>query len=395
MSPGKLVVMALGIAWLSGWSGGARAQECADDNGCSKGFTCQVTAVSGCTEPAAMPRQACPPGAGGCAADFAPAPPVAPCRTEETRSCAPGPCASDSDCGTGMLCHQRDTGSCSVAPTPPCMGGVCPPAPPPVCTDSVERVCVPRYTLPCAQASDCGEGFSCDAHEQCSCGGTGGSRASGPGSSGAAGAGAPTPSPDPDADAKFVPAPPAASDAGAAEPVPGKPSDCGCKPSAEKYCRPLEITCKVDTECPGEFGCQISVSTPGTSACGPSLPGQDGGVCAERPAPPPVETGRCVPPYYGQDLPLRGGSGGMSGGGSSGDVPVSSPTTPTPGTTNPTPAPPSGTPAEAVEENAEAPASSVEACTVQRVGSGTSGAFGMGALALSLAAVFVRQRRRR
>jgi hypothetical protein len=105
--------------------------------------------------------------------------------------------------------------------------------------------------------------------------------------------------------------------------------------------------------------------------------------------------GHCVPPYYGQDLPLRGGTGGMSGGGSSGDVPVGSPTTPTQGPANPTPAPPSGAPGQPVEEGAEAPAESVEACTVQRVGSGTNGAFGMGALGLSLAAVFVRQRRRR
>jgi hypothetical protein len=140
--------------------------------------------------------------------------------------------------------------------------------------------------LPCELASDCGEGFTCEAQKRCGCS-----------------AGGTEPSAEPD-----LPA-----DAGAPTdfraPVP--PPECTCEVTAEKYCKPVEVVCQADADCPGDFTCQVTAtsgSSGGTGGAGGAFacnPAADGGCAATRPA-PALEERRCVPPYDGVAVDLGG-----------------------------------------------------------------------------------------
>jgi hypothetical protein len=379
MTGGKFAVMILGCVALGAWAEGASAQSCTDDTGCPKGFTCEVTGISGCAAPTPAARPACD---GGACTQPLPAVPVPACDPQEYRSCVPGNCMADSDCAAGMVCHERSTGTCSVDVTPPCLSGMkCPGAAPAVCTETIEHICLPRYVLPCEQASDCGDGFTCESQSVCGCSG---------GSSGSAGVPVPsnpsTPAP-----------PPPAMDAGAAEPQVDPafaraplPPDCTCEATKEKYCKVIEVVCRADSDCPRSFTCKQSYEVASGPACFVPANG-DGGTCGA--ALPPVNVYRCVPPYESLDP----GYGGKAEGG------VGNPTT-TPGTPGVKPplAPQPGTAADAgTAQNPEldhgtAGPSHVKACSVVQPGAERSAsAVSLWAALMSLAAAWVFSRHRR
>ncbi len=391
MSPAKLAWMVLGSAGLlSGWAIQARAQQCSDDAACPRGFTCEVTAVSDC----AAPAPACEPGK-ACA--MAPTP---TCESREYRSCVPGVCQTDADCASGMVCHEQRQESCAVAPSPPCAdGGLCPRPTPPSCETKVERTCLPRYLLPCEQAAQCGEGFTCEAQQQCGCSG------------GMAGAGAPIPQPQDGGQAEPAPsipapAPPAdrpAPEADAGAPSMPGPPDCSCTPTADKYCKPIEVVCTSDAECPALWKCTVTGTSGGpTPMQGCAVPeGQDAGICGggDRAFVPPPETRRCVPPYADVNvgIPSRGE-----------DAPAESPRPGTPGSVNggptssPAPNPvmqpdagivPPSSPQAPADDDA---ATHVTSCSVSNAGAGRH-AFPLWAAALSLLAAcgFAARRPRR
>lgn len=391
MLAGKFAVMILGCVAVSGaWAEGASAQSCTDDTGCLKGFVCEVTGISsGCAVPTPAARPAMYDG--GAASPPLPGDlPVPACETREYRSCVPGHCMADSDCASGMVCHERSTGTCSVAASGPCLSGMkCPDPAPAVCTETIERICLPRYLLPCAQARDCGDGFTCEPQSICGCSG---------GSSGSAGAGSATPNPAPSV-------PPPAQDAGAAEreadrafaPAP-LPPDCTCEPTKEKYCKVIEVACRADSDCPTSFTCKQSYEAASVPDCFAPANG-DGGTCGA--ALPPVNVYRCVPPFQNLD---PGYGGKAEGGGSTPTTPTTTPggpTTPTP----PPVAPRPGTAADAgvgqhpVQDDgtgASAGPSHVKACSVANLGADQStSTVGLWASLMSLAAAWVFARRRR
>jgi hypothetical protein len=394
MSAGKFAVMILGcVAALGAWAEGAGAQSCADDTGCPKGFSCEVTGMSNCGASTPAARPACDGGA--CSQQPLPELPVPACDPQEYRSCVPGNCMTDSDCATGMVCHERSTGTCAVAPSGPCSSDMkCPPPAPTICTETVEHICIPRYVLPCEQASDCGDGFTCEPQSVCGCSA---------GSSGTAGAGAagnPVPS---------TPTPPPAMDAGAAEPQADRafapappPPDCTCKPTDEKYCKVIEVVCRADSDCPKTFTCKQSYVASTGPACVAPAKG-DGGTCGA--ALPPTNVYRCVPPYENLD---PGYGGKDEGGGGYPTMPTTTPENPTTTTPPPIGAPRPGTadagvgtgtgqnpvPADGSGSEANGP-SHVKACSVVSPGVEQSGAGGLWAALMSVAAAWVLARRRR
>ncbi|HKP56362.1 MAG TPA: hypothetical protein VJV78_06570 [Polyangiales bacterium] len=317
MSRASVAVMVLSVAGLGAWVGGARAQECTGDTGCPKGFSCQVTAVSSCA--AGAPTPDCGPNETCTRPAMQPLPPPM-CETKEYRSCVPAECMSDSDCATGMVCHTEEASDCAGAAESdlPCKDGICPPRePPPDCTTKVKHQCVPRYLLPCEQASDCGEGFTCEAQKRCGCS--------------AGSAGTPSSGQAPPVDAA-KPAPqdggqgdrePAADAGVPADLVAPPPPDCTCEVTAEKYCKAVEVVCKADSDCPGDFTCQVTATSGSSGGSGGAAATCPMGSCPALPAPPPpVEERRCVPPYDGVavdlgGVPTRGGettgAGGKSG----------------------------------------------------------------------------------
>jgi hypothetical protein len=150
---------------------GADPTTCTADSDCTKGFTCQVVGASAC------PGYACAEPAAGVDAEACPSPP--PCDPTVIKGCMPGPCTTDSDCATGMVCYADSYTSCpSSEPVPSCPKNADCAAPAPAidagaCTTGSVKSCVPRYDLPCTVASDCGDGFTCapDSVTECSGGG--------------------------------------------------------------------------------------------------------------------------------------------------------------------------------------------------------------------------------
>jgi hypothetical protein len=189
-----------------------------------------------------------------------------------------------------MVCHKQKISECSggaaVPACPPDQPCAVPDAPPqePSCTEHELAECVPRYVLPCQQHSDCGEGFSCEASEECMCSGSAGA---------ARDAGSPRPSADQNG---FAPVP--ARDAGSDTPeshgdaaVGGVPPICECHPSEQKHCALQAKTCNADQDCPRDFAC-VTYTDAGSVSCAKSDAG-DGCV--------PVETQpyekRCEPRF--------------------------------------------------------------------------------------------------
>lgn len=256
---------------------------CATNADCGRGYECTVVGVSGCAS------AACPPGASCPASE--------PCAPMETRACTPAHCASTADCADGMVCHEwTQPGAvtdCYCAPD--AMNCNCGAANPPI----VVSLCTPRYVLPCGTAADCGDGFSCEQHNDCNC--TGG--------------GVPTPG-----NAGASPSPP--TPAGGAGPDAGDPIDpmptpsCDCGPP-ETVCVANEVVCQSATQCLPGWSCEPDAVATAPSCVGPDCPP------AQKPLP---ARSLCRPPYYGAhsggDLQVPGvptsGTGTGTGNGTAG-----------------------------------------------------------------------------
>jgi MYXO-CTERM domain-containing protein len=186
------------------------------------------------------------------------------CFTEEHRVCTGGapPCAKPD--GDEADCAEPE---------------------PEECTLETSTACLPRYFGACEAASDCGEGFTCDAVEECSCGGSSG----GGGSDGA------RPEDAPDGGDAFAPA-----DAGAPTP----PDECTCEPTGTNHCVAAKTACTEATaaaDCPSGWTCEDNPE-------GVCFSGPDGSGCT--PADPPK---LCRPPFSDLGGGARGDDGGENG----------------------------------------------------------------------------------
>lgn len=333
--------------------------------------------------------------------------------------CSPLPCASDADCASDMVCYSETRTNCAELPTCPKDADCVAPADG-GCTEETMSACVPRYVPPCDTDSDCGVGFTCEAQEECTCGGSAGTGSAGPGtpsSSGSAGSGssgaAPAPAPPADGGAAD-PIPDPAPDGGAEPPPDAKvPSDggtdvapptCTCTPTDVKTCKLTVVACSTASDCPAGFTCEDNPS----GSCWAS---SDGSTGCDTPDPAKI----CAPPYT--DL-LNGGGRGVDAGGEVGvgtPLPSTDPSAPTGtggatgsgGATTGSTEPPkgssgSGSSATPDDPNAHEAAASNDdgedvvthaGCTV--AGAPRESALGYGLVALGLAGLFGARRRRR
>lgn len=383
-------------------SAAARAEACGDQT-CPKNWECQSV-------PGATTDLACAPGAD------CPAPP--PPTTIEV--CAPLPCSSDADCASDMVCYSETHTECDSAP--PCAkAGDCPAPADSACTTVTQSACVPRYVPPCGADADCGVGFTCEAQEECACGGSTGTAggptpSSGGGSAGSSGSGG-----------SFAPAP--AADGGAADPAPpedggatppdekmapdaGAPSepppDCVCTPTNTKTCKLVEVACNTASDCPAGFTCEDNPS----GTCWASSDGTSG---CDTPDPAKI----CAPPYTdlvrgvghaadaGGELGIPTDSTGTGApeppkGDSGGTGPVGS--NPDPGSGGQTSGSNTGSGAQAPTDNPTAPHDADPAqgsdevvthggCSIASAPDATSASYGL--VALGLVGLFGARRRRR
>ena len=248
-----LPVLGAGVTWAVPAAPPSEG-ECAEDSQCPAGYTCEVTGGSSCACPAG---EACDCGA-----------PV------EYRSCVPGPCASDADCGDGMVCATYEV-PCAGVDVPCSSDGNCG-EPPPSCESETKSICAPRWVLPCQVDADCGSGFTCEETEICTCSGGGGTPTE-PDSPGGGDSGSGSSGEAPDA------MPPA--------------DDCTCEPSGTKYCHAVEVTCSDASACPSGWTCETYTSAIDCAAPDPA-DGSEPPPC-DVPADPPASSGICLPPYGG------------------------------------------------------------------------------------------------
>jgi hypothetical protein len=271
----------------SAWA--ALGDTCATDADCGAGLVCETVGGTACAC-AAGESCDCP-------------------EATELKACMPGPCESDTDCGDGLICvsYEVPCATPAIACTP---DSECPEPPP--CTPTTASVCAPRWVLPCEQASDCGEGFTCDPIEVCTCSGGASEPAtpvpappdSGSGDSGSSGSGDSGSSGSSDSEA------------------PPPPEDCTCAPGEEFACRPVEVACEDDAACPSGWSC-IKADAVSTPPCAPDQP------CDPLPPQEPMTSGTCAP--AGWALASDTGTGGTDRGlevanGSAEVAPTASPT---------------------------------------------------------------------
>lgn len=243
----------------------ALADECSAESPCPKGFACE--AVAG-----ACPAIACAPDSKECADT---------CTPETVNVCVPTPCAKDSDCDANMVCHSQDALQCTGGTAVACPADVeCDLITQPECKTVTMTSCVPKWTLPCQEASDCGEGFTCEAAEECTCSGSSGSAGSvEPAQGGATAA--------PSEGTATVDGVPEASQTG---------DSCTCRTLDTKYCKIVERTCDTEKPCQSGWTCSASAATRGTT----SSSGGDDTATSE-----PAES-VCMPPYF--DVSVRSGT---------------------------------------------------------------------------------------
>ncbi|MGD0835661.1 MAG: hypothetical protein ABSB49_03340 [Polyangia bacterium] len=213
-------------------------------------------------------------------------------------------CASDSDCGQGMVCHSQTMTTCSGAG---CAKGVeCDAVA--LCATSTVNACTYRALLPCSSDTDCGSGFTCQPTvvESCS--------ASAPNPSSGDSAGASTGGISGSASVAL----PSPVDA----PVGGT---CTTSTSYPGYCQLTTATCASDADCPAPYSC---LDSPTSVTVGVATPVQapvalDGSAIAPTPEPIPataVDGGAPLPPSPGKtcQLPMR--DAGASGAPESADA---------------------------------------------------------------------------
>jgi hypothetical protein len=193
---------------------------------------------------------------------------------ETIRECRPAPCEDDDDCGD-FVCLTIEVASCegggatpACPPDTECEAPAEPPAEP-RCTTEEQKLCGPPWADACETAADCGdaERFTCAPVEicQCSSGGSGGSGGSG--------------------DA------PSSEDGGASEPAPADAGpECSCVPTGDNYCKPNEIDCTADSECPEDWTCVASAEDSGACSFDPDT--------NEEMCPTPTTTKHCAPPGW-------------------------------------------------------------------------------------------------
>ncbi|TDP77595.1 MYXO-CTERM sorting domain-containing protein [Bradymonas sediminis] len=258
--------------------------ECSVDSDCGENFVCNLSQA-----PCASPPP-CDPGSGEECQDM-PA-----CEPETSGRCEPAPpesCETVADCEGGLVCVTYTYETCTGWAEPACdpSGESCPepgPTPDPECTTETEGYCLPPYLAPCESASDCGEGFECNAPEICSCSG-----------------GGPT---DPGAPAE------GGDREGGEQPMPPQ-EDCACEPGDVKYCELPEQECQTDADCAGELICAelpggMSPAPDGTCTSTPD--GET--VCEEFESPEPQESvSYCLPAdferWIGSGIPGHAGYG--------------------------------------------------------------------------------------
>lgn len=280
----------MGSLLVCTWAASAQAQNlCEKSEDCPTGYNCET--FQGTTPPcAATPckmGEACEP------------PPDCVQQPIEYKQCAPASCETDADCGAQAVCFSQTRAECSggaavdVACAP---NEMCPkpePAPEQTCSEYTVKQCLARYVLPCEQDLDCGEGFSCQAGEECTCSGSAGSGSSDkPAAANDAGT------------AYFAPVPPA-EDAGVAKgdaAVSGASPTCECHPTELKHCELKQVSCSVDADCPSDFVCVASASD--AIACAAPREGGDASFVACDPK--PAEK-RCEPRFYAGQGPTRAG----------------------------------------------------------------------------------------
>lgn len=276
----SMPVAAALLTWLAVPRAAHALERCEVDADCGKGLECQIVGATDCAAPA------CPPDA--------PCEPVE-CEPSIAKACMPAECTVDADCASGMVCHEWsragacETANCacsSAAPDCSCPDPVCEPP-------TIQKLCTPRYVLPCEAAADCGDGFTCEEQQSCGCSGSDGS--------------APTPG---------RAQPPA--EGGGDSDVPPAPlgPDCSCEPSGQLACVPTEIACTGDESCPDGWSCaEVAEDAPKCSGEG-----------CDHPAPKPSER-LCFPHYYGgigndagaDGAPVRGEDESDSGSGAPSD----------------------------------------------------------------------------
>jgi MYXO-CTERM domain-containing protein len=233
--------------------------ECASDADCGTGMICQTFDSQVCTAYACVDGQPCP---------------APTCEPVQYHECVPKPCMADSDCGDGMVCLTQTSTSCPPQPAYDCIDpNNCPKIEPVDCVQTTSSTCAPKYMAPCTVDADCGAGFNCVSQESCTC----------------SGGGAVPPS---SVDGGVVYA-----DAGTASRDP-LPSDCTCTATGVNSCEMQVIACTANSDCPADWTC-VPYATGGTGCAVAVYP--DGGTSNYMCDPAQQTTttySQCEPPYY-------------------------------------------------------------------------------------------------
>lgn len=299
------LIASVGVSSLA-----AAQSECESDSDCGEGMICMDYGQAPC--PARPP---CEPGTDCPDIEWE-------CPDVSFRSCVPGPCETDADCGDGLKCTAFEFAECSGSPGAlPCDSDDEPcefEEPEPVeCTMGVTYECAPAWSGECEADADCGPGFTCTEAESCWC------------SAGSA------------------------SEDGEDGPV---TSECGCEPSGHFYCELNEVECDSDGDCESGLTCQELFDGHGTNCAvtegprpvtpaddggdpdDPSVPDQDGeddeGPFEEDPfiCEPEVREPRslCLPPNYLDHARDFGGVGIAESGSAVGSGPQGATNAPPP-----------------------------------------------------------------
>lgn len=337
-----LAFTALGCLGLVGTAHGEAQSTCTTDADCARGTTCQVWAIVATTTPACPPNEICASaGTGGTTAtgaipaDGGTATPNGGTRaspggtsgagnatgaggspdsggttvvTTTIWTCQPGPCTTDSDCGTDMVCHAQTSTECSGGgATPPCEPGtkcgIAAIVTEPTCTTITTSTCAYLWQLPCNADADCGAGFVCQpsVSGECSGGSAGGSAVGSGGSSGQSSSGPPENT-----------SPPAQTG-----------DTCTTTKSFPGSCQTATTVCTSDADCPANWLCQAPLTRGSIGAGGAGVGGGAGtdshGVSSGSGVDPTVDPTAAIPKLCAapnlSPLPAKDRAGGTGASG--------------------------------------------------------------------------------